>query len=312
LKIPVPFLFVFSAFLGAVIFTRRWRWLLWPHVWLATLLSIVPVAIWTWLLIQRIGWDHVSSVWIHEAKIHSETPTGLDGGPPWFYVGPMIAYFAPWCLLYPILFMRKFHRAQKDRLTFHFLWAGVALPLLFLSFNSAKQSDYQVSMMALLSVLLARAYFFARENFSIPIVRVATRRVVLATLIGGMCVFMWAIHPLAEMRYFKLRTPKATVQKTLEIAQRDQRPIIYYEINDPKLYFYVRRIVKNYDSTEGDQMAVFLREHPNAIVFGESDTMKKFETRFPEMQFRDLMETPAKLRQTPYELVASPGAATAQ
>jgi len=314
LKIPVPFLFMLSAIIGTAVCMRRWKWLLWPHSWLALILSIGPVALWAYALSQRLGWELISSVWFNEAKIHAEKASSLSGGPPWFYLGPVLGYFAPWCALYPVLFMKKFWRDQigKDRLTFHFLWTGTALPLIFLSLNAAKESDYFISLIALLCILLARAFFYARENFAHPLIHKLTSRTAVAGILALYCLGMWIVHPIAESYDSRERSPKETVRRTLEIADRDKRPLLYYDMNDPKLYFYVRRIIANYGESDGEKVVTALREHPNTIVFGEEDTMRQLTKAHPDMQFRELLETPEKLRQVPYELVAFDPAKSAQ
>ncbi|MCC6548183.1 glycosyltransferase family 39 protein [Candidatus Sumerlaeota bacterium] len=307
LKFPVPFLFMLSAIIGTAVCMRRWRWLMWAPSWLALVLSIVPVALWAWALTQRLGWELVSSVWLNEAKIHAEKASSLSGGPPWFYVGPALGYFAPWCALYVVLFMKNFWRAQiaEDRLTFHFLWTGVAVPLLLLSLNAAKESDYFISMISLLCILFARAFLFARGYFTMPILGKLTTRTAVVVVLAGYCVAMWIFHPIFEKIDSDGRTPKETAQRTLQIAEREHRPLLYYDMNDPKLYFYMRRIIRNYEENEGEKVVETLRANPRTIVFGEEDTMRQLSKNYPDMQFRELMKTPEKLRQVPYELVAS-------
>ncbi|HMZ51781.1 MAG TPA: hypothetical protein PK988_05905, partial [Candidatus Sumerlaeota bacterium] len=159
---------------------------------------------------------------------------------------------------------------------------------------------------------LARAFFYARENFAHPLIHKLTSRTAVAGILALYCLGMWIVHPIAESYDSRERSPKETVRRTLEIADRDKRPLLYYDMNDPKLYFYVRRIIANYEESDGEKVVTALREHPNTIVFGEEDTMRQLTKAHPDMQFRELLETPEKLRQVPYELVAFDPAKSAQ
>ncbi|MEO8376622.1 MAG: glycosyltransferase family 39 protein [Candidatus Sumerlaeota bacterium] len=301
-KMPVPFLFVLSAFVGTACIIRKWKWLRWPHVWSACLLSTLPFVIWTAFLISKLGLEDTIHPWWDELRSHiGPHASSTQKGPVTFYLFSLFIYFIPWSFLFPVLLMRKFERSQrKDRMTFYFLWCSIAIPIIGLSINTAKETEYMLCAIAPLSILLARSIHYLRQNVQNRILQRLTGRRVLITSFAGYLLGMWFWNPVYESFYYVKRTPKALVRNALAMAAEEDRPVVYFCHDSPKLYFYVGEIKPYIPDLDGQ--LYYLREHPNAIIFGEPKRMKELAIHHGNLHFDEIGKAPSKLAFSAYKI----------
>jgi 4-amino-4-deoxy-L-arabinose transferase-like glycosyltransferase len=279
-KFPVPYLFVLSGWLGTVIVLRRWRWLLDWRPWLALVASAAPVALWAWLIVQRLGVDEVLAVWKLEAHRHLVHARSQNTGPIWYYAVRIPAAFIPWIALVPVLLTRSCRSPSGLRNVMHtHVWTSLVVSLSVLSLLDSKSTEYMLPAMPPLVVLLALAWRHATGAVIPAWMRPLGSAGFIRLGVALWCVVAWVGLPVQtslRARQFDARRVAWRAREMIESG----RPVAALHLTDTRSYvfFYLGRTVPNLEAPE--EAAQFFENHPDGLVLTMRRRLRLLQERY--------------------------------
>lgn len=281
-KFPIPYLFILPGWIGAALVLRHPRWLVRPMWWLVLIVSVVPVGLWAWAAVSELGLDYVRRIWEREAHLHVVKATEINSGPIWYYVVHTLANTAPWCLLLPVLFMRRFRRAQSERpLIFAYIWTTAAGSLALLTTFPAKESEYMLPAIPSLAILLAWAWEWVVERapWSGPAWAFVRRRFVAIGLVGWL-IIVWGVFWALESYHNGRRSVKEPIE-TARRAAEEGRPIaVMSDAASPYVFFYLRGRAPTLYGPE--DFYEFFEGHGDGLLIANHKEWRQFRERYAD------------------------------
>lgn len=290
-KIPVPFLFVFTALLGTVAWHRRWRWLLRWEWYVAVIVSLVPVAIWAKFVVDAVGWEFASWVWGLEMR-NRAVASEINSAPIYFYALLLLGGFAPWSAFWAGFLSKDLRRwVFKGGEEWTWLWIGGFGSVIILSLVPSKESEYIVSAIPLLTILLAySANVWLSTPGYWPEIPPARKYQTLYTIFGLFVAGFLTGRYLFDLRETSKRSPRTQVEYFMA-AHEAGRPIALFRTDYPQILYYIGRTLPELNTNEA--LEDFLDQNPDALFLARTRYWKSAEVQIPHRHLRVLADSPS-------------------
>ena len=158
---------VILAYLGCktLWFSKRLVVADWLRPAAATLLGLVPLALWLWLLYQRVGMPSVVELlWANSmGRFSGDFETGGHFEPIYYYWLKLPQFFLPWNILTFLGLWRYCRQARRDRFSL-FLCCWLIAPFILLSLSSGKRMVYLLALYPAAAVIAADWCLHALEE----------------------------------------------------------------------------------------------------------------------------------------------------
>ncbi|MGF1574312.1 MAG: ArnT family glycosyltransferase [Sumerlaeia bacterium] len=279
LKIPVPFLFIGPGLVGVCLLAKRKDWLFrWEWV-VAFGVSVVPFLIWAFWASLRVGSAEVSETFREELELRVHA-SEINRGPIVFYLALSFGAFFPWCLGWLCLLNASIRRKFLGLgLTAQFLGSAVGFSLVALSLIPAKESEYMVSAVPLMALLMGfLIYSWAEEPFWAPKSWSMSRkkRVILWAGFVIACVFGLAkyLQDEAKAKEGSFKEIAATMSR----YEADGFEVLIYRKKLPSLFYYLQTKyprLRNSDEV-ADRMAA---KDYKLLILLQRDLMNEWEDK---------------------------------
>lgn len=305
-KFPVPYLFVLSGWLGTIIVLRRWKWLLDWRPWLALALSVVPVALWAWVVVARLGPAEVLAVWKVEAHRHLVEARPQNTGPLWYYAVRLPAAFVPWIALFPVLLTRSYRESAAGGGVVHtHLWTSVAASLSVLSLLDSKSTEYMLPATPPLVVLLALAWRHASATAGVGWMRLLGSGRFLWLGLALWCLVAWVGLPLQTARRSARYDAREVARVARELRQSG-RPLAALRLTDTRSYvfFYLGGPVVNLETPE--EAMQFFERHPDGLVLTMEKRLRRLQAEYGD-RLRIVAQSPPQAEVFLVELAGPDG-----
>ncbi|WP_339546278.1 ArnT family glycosyltransferase [Pseudomonas sp. RA_35y_Pfl2_P32] len=274
LGLAMPGVVIFAFLVAESLIDQRFTAARWVRPALVTLLGLIPLLIWLYLLYQRGGASALAEVLLTNS-VGRFNGSFVDAGhyePFYYYLGKLPQAFLPWnILVYLGLWHFRKNLASNRYLLFFTLW--LLAQFLMLTLASSKRTVYLMSMTPAAAVIAAEyaALLFERlrrytaaNNLLGKVARyrrgiaIGLLSLIIATYLGAA---QWAA-PRADRTLSFL-----PLMQQIQALQAEGRHVALYQANERTAgasVFYTRSLLKNLH-TEAE-LTAYLRASPSHVA----------------------------------------------
>ena len=170
----------------------------WALLSIASVLCLIPAAIWIWFLHNNLGWDAVYEVvWANNFGRFTGTHRSHIK-PFYFYIICFPKHFFPWVLFLPlalIFHLRKIRERKAEGVSLFFI-AWLVVPFILLSISAGKRGLYLLPLYPAAALLVGTAVGSILEDrktptrwFSVPSAILAGAIILVSLSFGGISIY---------------------------------------------------------------------------------------------------------------------------
>lgn len=159
-KGPITPMIVALAIIAYAIITKRFRWILSTHPWLAAIVTAITIGPWIYFVAQHVGFSEYKALVFDETVGRSAAPKEGHWGPPGYHMLLLPVLFWPGSLGVALAFVHLFNRRKgwrPARWQEAFLVAWILPAWIGFELVSTKLPHYTMPMYPAVALLCARA-----------------------------------------------------------------------------------------------------------------------------------------------------------
>ncbi len=275
-------------------------------------LALLPFVIWGALVWWNMGIEPLYFIVIKHNFLRFLDAFSHEN--PWYYyIHKLPASFLPWSLLLPFLVWSLFRRWKTNRASLKgvetYALCLISVVFIFFSISTSKRDYYLLPLMPWLVVLLADYAANQVTRMAISPVALQGRQmtqvvpslrqimhsiygkvviIVLVAFVSGLVTFSTLGVTLLDER----KSPKPAAKIIKDVVDGNDR-LIFVDIEDPRLMYYVARPIHCMDDKAEDlkRLHIMLQEDDEISLVVEDSDMCKFRRYFGSKLYVQTMAT---------------------
>lgn len=241
MKIPVPFLFIGPGLVGVCLLSKRKDWLLRWEWGLALVVSLVPFLIWAAWAAVRVGSTEVTETFREELELRLHA-SEINRAPIWFYLQLSVGAFFPWSLGWLCLLSKPLRQKLVSLgLSTQFLGSAVVFSMVSLSLIPAKESEYMVSAVPLMALLLGYLiYQWVEQPSWAPASWTVAGKKRLILWAGLLIAGLFGTAKCLQDEFKAKESSFKEIAATMTQYQEEGYEVLIYKKKLPSLYYYLQ------------------------------------------------------------------------